>query len=390
MQIMLEGPPRAGKSYSAVAEHILPALRAGRRVYARLNGLNFEGIAEYLQMPVERVRALLTQIPSDEVASLLIAEGDDPPQFKVEQSSLIVVDECHEFWPKSRQQLPKAQTHFFAKHGHIGLDVVLMSQAIDELHTAIVRRIERKAVYVKQNALGRPTHYTVRMYSVADKMGKFSHVASESKAYDPAIWPLYHGFQPGTENVEAYTEGTKTVWQVIRKPVIAMGLFLALGVALIGSFFRDGGGLVAEQKAAVPAVAPPPQRSVAVGASSITAQPSAQVKPAAPKAPPVPPRIQYVLDLNRTARPRLLGTFETVAAPIHVVEWRALSGHVTERMDSRQLAALGFKISREAFGIVAEASGQTIIFTMWPIDVVFGQSSRRTASIRAAGAPASR
>ncbi|RWA38908.1 hypothetical protein C5H14_11335 [Xylella fastidiosa] len=39
MLVFNEGVPRSGKSYDAVKHHILPALREGRRVYARLNGL---------------------------------------------------------------------------------------------------------------------------------------------------------------------------------------------------------------------------------------------------------------------------------------------------------------------------------------------------------------
>ena len=42
MLVFNEGVPRAGKSYDAVKNHILPTLKKGRRVFARLNGLHHE------------------------------------------------------------------------------------------------------------------------------------------------------------------------------------------------------------------------------------------------------------------------------------------------------------------------------------------------------------
>lgn len=53
-----EGLPRSGKSYEAVLHHILPALRAKRHVYVRLNGVgeSLDKIAAHLGMPEEEVR----------------------------------------------------------------------------------------------------------------------------------------------------------------------------------------------------------------------------------------------------------------------------------------------------------------------------------------------
>ena len=59
MLVFNEGVPRSGKSYDAVLSHILPALKSGRVVYARVNGLNPDKIADYLGLSPAIVRDLL-------------------------------------------------------------------------------------------------------------------------------------------------------------------------------------------------------------------------------------------------------------------------------------------------------------------------------------------
>lgn len=384
MLVMLEGPPRAGKSYTAVREHILPALQKGRKVYARLNGLNHAKIAAHLSIEPERIRELLVIVSADEVLDLFVCEGDDPPRFKVDNDALVVIDEVHDFYVSGRQALPKPQEAFFAKHGHIGLDLVVMTQAIGRLHSAVRSRIERKQMFAKQNALGRDTHYTVRHFAVGDTMGKFEKIGSDSKEYDPAIFPLYAGFQPGTENTEAYSEGKKTVWEVIKKPAIVLVIALVVGIGFLVKFFvagTDDMG-VAKQSAAVPTIKPE-RATVQVGASPITAKPA----PPAVKKKLLSPGVQYIVDMAAQARPRFLGEFVGINGPEVVVEFRASGGQAMERLTGRQLQELGFSVSRHAYGALAKGEGEIIVFTEWPIDVLFSQSSATTARIQAAAGP---
>lgn len=46
MIIFHEGMPRSGKSYASIKDHIVPSLAKGRKVYARLDGINFRQIGE--------------------------------------------------------------------------------------------------------------------------------------------------------------------------------------------------------------------------------------------------------------------------------------------------------------------------------------------------------
>lgn len=67
MLVFNEGVPRSGKSYDAVLTHILPALKSGRVVYARVNGLNHEKIADYLGLNIAIVRDLLRYVATPDV-----------------------------------------------------------------------------------------------------------------------------------------------------------------------------------------------------------------------------------------------------------------------------------------------------------------------------------
>lgn len=76
MLVFNEGVPRAGKSYDAVKNHILPNLKKRRRVFARLNGLSHERIAAYLGMPLDEVQDLLVLVDTKDVSKLFACEKD--------------------------------------------------------------------------------------------------------------------------------------------------------------------------------------------------------------------------------------------------------------------------------------------------------------------------
>ena len=101
MIIFHEGMPRAGKSYAAMADHIIPALQKGRMVYARIDGLDHEKIAIAADIELERVNQLLVELAEQQVHHL--------PQIEIQQDSLVVIDELQNYWPQGKAQLsPKS------------------------------------------------------------------------------------------------------------------------------------------------------------------------------------------------------------------------------------------------------------------------------------------
>ncbi|PDM32949.1 zonular occludens toxin domain-containing protein, partial [Xanthomonas vasicola] len=146
MLVFNEGVPRAGKSYDAVKNHILPALKKGRRVFARLNGLRFDRIAKHLGIAESDVRSLLVLVDTKDVAKLFACTQDEsgkwciPDDFK---DALVVIDEVHEFYVNERKPLAPAVENFWALLGQNGGDAVIMTQWINRLHSAVKARIQK-------------------------------------------------------------------------------------------------------------------------------------------------------------------------------------------------------------------------------------------------------
>ncbi|MGQ5299452.1 zonular occludens toxin domain-containing protein [Xanthomonas arboricola] len=395
-----EGQPRSGKSFETVKYDIVEALKAKRRTYARLNGLNHEKIAEHLQMPVEQVRSLLTVMNDNQVHEWLVCDTQEDGSLvfpHIEKGSLIVVDEVHEYWPTGRAAIPKPNADFFAKHGHIGLDVVLMSQDFKEVHRSVIRRMQRKNLYTKLDALGKDESYSLRYYT-ASTAGKFELTGSEKRSYDPAIYPLYHGIQPGVGENPVYKTGSRTIWQTAKKPAIAMALGTALGIYFIVRFFTGGGmtpekakdtakqGVQQAQTAvvkAVPSIKPPINSAPTTPISA-----KAPIKPETKEEEKLPPGMRYVLDLAAAGRTRYSGS----VGEVDLIEFRGDGGgQVMERLTTKQLWALGWSVTRTEYGALLAAKDRQIIATSWPIDVLGVQSVQTTDRIRAAaGSPVAR
>ncbi|XQA76267.1 zonular occludens toxin domain-containing protein [Xanthomonas sacchari] len=387
-----EGQPRSGKSFETVKYDIVEAIKAKRKIYARINGLDHDRIAVYLGITPEEVRQLLVVMDDDQVHAWLVCDTQADGSLKfphIEKGSLVVVDEVHEYWPTGRAPIPKPNADFFAKHGHIGLDVVLMSQDFKEVHRSVIRRMQRKNIYTKLDALGKDQWYSIRFYT-ASTAGKFELTGSEKREYDPAIYPLYHGIQPGTEGNAVYKTGSRTIWQTAKKPAILMAIALVVGLYFLVRFFTGGAvpesakkpvkeakAVVAEQRVSLPSVKPPQSTAPVTAISPVVPPPDPNKD--------LPPGVRYVVDLASSARPRYAGSFGV----IDVVEFRANGGgQVLDRFTTAQLWALGWSVDRTAYGAILRSKDRQIIATSWPVDDELGQQSVQTTDrIRDAAGP---
>lgn len=376
MIIFSEGKPRSGKSYDAVLTHILPAVKKGRRVFARLDGLDHEAIAAYLEIPVEHVRALLVHVPIEDVPRI---------QEIAEPNSLVVIDECHKYYVQSMRPLSPRIEDWFAEHGHYGMDILLLSQAYKRVHTAVRCRIERKNHFQKLTAVGMPDRYLVKYYHSTDT-DKYEEVGKDRKKYDPAIFPLYHGFTPETENTEVYTEGGITVWKTVLPYFILSAVLLLVGGFGYAHFFSSSGG-AAKSKRSASEVRASTAAAVAPSAMPSPVQVPKQVVPAKPKRPDMPPEAAYVWGLQDQGRARLAGLVVMPDGQFSgIVEWRADKSRVLDALTVAQLRALGVTVDRALYGLrLTWGKGkdlQTIVVTSWPLDEPQRYSRQDVQNIR--------
>lgn len=352
MLVFNEGVPGSGKSYDAVVSHILPALKSGRKVYARLNGLNHEKIAAYLSLPVDDVRALLVHVEPDQVHSLPVLADND---------SLIVIDEAHTFFTASREPLPKDQETFFAEHRHKGQDILIISQWYKRLHSAVRARVERKAVFQKMTAVGLTNKYMRRHYHVVEP-DKFEKVGGELLTYKSEIFPLYAGIRPDAANTAVYKSGGRNAIHVLAKRAVFVVPLVIFAVWFLHRTFTGTGGLTSH---GVPSSAVAPER----GQVRASAVPVFRPVPVPrPVSRPVPASVSYVLGLTASSRPRLAGVVSMPGrAALGMVEWIDGQGTVRDRLSLSQLRAMGLRVRVVSYGVLLGWRGHDTVVTSWPL-----------------------
>lgn len=379
MLVFSEGVPRSGKSYDAVKHHILPALKKGRKVFARLNGLHHDRIAVYLGIPADEVRRLLVHVPSDQVKETFVAQQDEAGEWSIAddlKNALIVIDEAHDFYVADRSvPMSKESEQFFALHGHYGCDVLLMTQFYKRVHVAIRARIERKNSFQKLSALGKhgESKYRVKYWQTVSP-DKYEQVGGETKSYDASIYPLYHGIaagEGGGVTQEVYGGGRTSVWRSMLLRAVFIVPLGILAVWFLLDFFTGGGFAAEKPSEAAPVVVSQPSavqtgQGMPGSAVALPAPTAAQLREA--KLAEMTPEQRYIWGLGEKARIRLAAVWESSAGAGAIVEWVDGSSIVIERLRLTQIQDLGVKVSVHDYGVKLVANGEALVATSWPMN----------------------
>lgn len=370
-----EGLPGSGKSYEAVVCQIIPALKKGRKVYARIDGLNYEKISDLAQISLEECKNLLTHIEESEVLNI---HRDPQPQ------SLIVLDEAQNYWPQKRQPLEADITKFIAEHRHHGIDIVLMSQNFKDVHSTWRRRIDKKYTFMKLDALGSSKRYrlTVEQQLPGDRWEK---IQTKIQTYDTNVFGAYASHVSEEISSEGTQDKRATIWNSslfkFGIPFTAILAFVSIGY--ITHLFSGGMAEAMQPQAAEKPTTPVKQSTVSQPTYS---QPQPVVQPTPAKLindpPPPPPQKEktYLQKLNDSYTVRLTGVlFNANGKAQGTIEFYDSSLRAKERLDFDQINDLGYQVS-------VGRSGKTVTIyrdreilataTMWPIDP-FGQVSER-------------
>lgn len=369
MLVFNEGLPRSGKSYDTIKSHILPALAAGRHVYARLNGIEEvskrQAIADYLKMDLDTLDGLLHHVRTADVLDTFRAIKNEEGEWVIPAhlcDSLCVIDECHTFYVASTQPILPASEEFFALLGQSGGDGVLMTQWYRRLHSSVRGRIERKNVFQKLTAAGMEGKYSVKRYH-ATAPDRFEKVTTDIESYDPAIFPMYRGYSPTAQNREVYKGGGQTVWRKLGKYAAVVLVGVALAVWQLAHFFGGDSGLARESSKSIPAVRPassPFPPAVTAPAAAVAAVPAAVHRPKMTDGQ------AYVFGLAGQGRPRLAGVISGEGVPpLGVVEW-VQGDTVADRLTLSQLRDLGVTVEVTGYGVRLSVGKESQIVTAWP------------------------
>lgn len=369
MLIFHEGLPGSGKSYAAMADHIIPALQKGRAVYAYIEGLNHEKIAEAAGLNIDVVKTLLVQITREEV----------PQVYRhVKNDALVVLDEAQNFWPDRRQPLTPEITQFVTEHRHRGLDVLLMGQVFTDVHKLWRGRVDTLIVFRKLDAIGKPTEYRWSVQK-QDSRRKFKETTSGKKPYDVKYFGTYASHTEGTENLETYKDDRANVKNsaVFRK-IKLFGLVMLAALAFLGWLFYGGGleGSV-DKKPLKPVAVAVPEKPPVTKTTVVHTPAPAPVLPAATEAVQKSPgqavsdvpAQDFIVELSEKNRIRLSGTIRSATKTAGSVEWRDSNNRLIERLSFEDLHGFGWYVMVSTTGNMATLSrpGKTYVATAWPI-----------------------
>lgn len=195
----------SGKTYEVVRYVIAPALAAGRRVVTNIAGFDYDEACEFC---VERLGGKPGQIgeilvvDDDAVQSPSFFPAEDAATSTVRPGDLVVIDECWRFWGADAP-ISDADLEFFRKHRHltdpvsgVACDLVVITQAVPDLHRKLKNVIELSFRAKKAKSLGLTSIYVVEMWEGVNQRRKSA--SAQTRKYDPAVFPLYKSYSGAT------------------------------------------------------------------------------------------------------------------------------------------------------------------------------------------------
>ncbi|NMM39291.1 zonular occludens toxin domain-containing protein [Pseudoalteromonas arctica] len=367
MIIFHEGLPGSGKSYEALVKHIIPSLTKGRKVYARLNGFNFEKVSELTGKTVDELKALYTEISEEQVHTVYDL---------VENDCLLVIDELQNFFPSGRQKLSDEMTQFIAEHRHRGMDIICMGQALADCHTTWKRRIERKISFLKLSMVGMDSKYKWEMYqgSINGVKGDvvFTKIKSGVEKYDSKYFGSYLSHQQTTGNTDVYSDDRVNVFKS-KQFIFYLPLFIflvAFSLYFLNGFF-DSESKLESEKAKEPSNGPvaKPENNQLISTGDLP-QKSAEQKPKSSTDPYE--RLRDLIQQNNS-----IITYEEIykgriVDVLLVVE--NSNKQILDKFTRDELLMLGYRLKKTLLGIEAYRGDHlAAVFRYRPRGQIFNQ-----------------
>lgn len=362
----LEGIPGSGKSYEAVAYHVLPMLQAGRKVITNLP-LVLEMFAAidpaYLQLIELRrkpARVLGTWDPdgiddkgNGEAFKVEPGKNDAPPQGAkafgtvwcyyttwkhphTGQGPVFIIDECHVSLP--RTGTAKEVVEWYKLHRHFNADVLLMTQKFRGITTDIADLMAMLIRCREASIIGEKGSYIRKVHAGF----RGAEISKEVRKYKPEYFKLYKSHTQGNSVAESAASDVAPLSVKLRRFTWAFWIFTAVVIAWM-FWPTDKAPKLSKAQAAKLAKAQQ-QEAIAQG----PAQPPAALKPVShiqapetPKGPPEP-------DPDSTPEPfaskglHLTGRITMRGEDVYTFAVSNGSQRISN-IDSRDLAKMGYK-----------------------------------------------
>lgn len=137
---LYKAPPRSGKSYHVVVQEIIPAILQRRQVFTNVAGLNLREISWCTGVPLCEMRVQQVSKAWLEYHCQVHENDPDLKTLRCPLGCLIVVDEPQMVWPNREwKDTPQTWINFLQYHGHADIDIVFMTQDVEQLDKAVRR-----------------------------------------------------------------------------------------------------------------------------------------------------------------------------------------------------------------------------------------------------------
>lgn len=188
--VAFTGTPGSGKSYDAVSK-IIDNLRMGRMVFTNIRGLNEPQCLRMIQM--------LTGLSDCWLEHYLHFFDDVQAQSfwdHVPPGSMIVLDEVQNLF-NARDWQSRKNVMFNAwasTHRHLGFELILITQSIMRLDTAVRALVEWTYLYRKMNFFGSFVQKKYICYAYAGEEVSGPPLAKSIRTYNPKIFLCYQSY----------------------------------------------------------------------------------------------------------------------------------------------------------------------------------------------------
>lgn len=233
----ISGRPGGGKSYELVKNHVIPALKDGRKIITNLP----LQVDHFVASLGHQVRDLI-EIVDGEFHNF----GDGNRPFSKahhflkyntwrndkNQGPVFFIDECHLAMPAGSTE--KELLEFLSLHRHYGFDIYLATQDFRKVHRDIRAMVEINYRCIKKSALGRTDQYIVKICQGCEAGAEVTN--TYEREYESWVFKFYqsHTKSNGKQVEEAYVKDIPVWWKKKRN------LFAAVGIVL-GGFYGISG-----------------------------------------------------------------------------------------------------------------------------------------------------
>jgi len=230
---LLLGQPGGGKSYEAVAYHVIPAIQEGRKVITNLP-LNLD----YFEKVYPKAKELIQIIDNKGVIrafSTIEFYGDEWRHPETGQGPLYVIDECH--FCLRRGRTPQDVEEWFSMHRHELADVLLITQSYGKVDKNIIDLVQLCYRVKKATAFGSEKKY---IRKVQDGV-RGEVMNTEFRTYESHIFPFYKSHTRSNKSAsEATASDVKPFWK--SWTVIIAAAFIFVGIPFTVMSFNGMSG----------------------------------------------------------------------------------------------------------------------------------------------------